>query len=183
MTENRPIIKCINDFTEEEYSAFQDSQDVPLTLLESISELYFRPRDFERDGRFYEMLAIPQYRKMVMKLLGRIVMKFDSPPPNKYFIGENRSISNLLQFEKITRRSEIYHLMFVISFLAVSVLGIYSAINFDLNNPETKKMLVGSGLWDLFCIKDFFSLMLQRYTRAKIYNTLDLKEEKILAKK
>ena len=183
MTGNRPIIKCINDFTEEEYSAFQDSQDVPLTLLESISELYFRPRGFERDGGFYEMLTIPQYRKLVMKLLGRIVMKFDSLPPNKYFIGKNKSISNLLKFEKITRRSEIYHLMFVISFLAVSVLGIYSAMNFDLNNPETQKMLLGCGLWDVFCIKDFFSIMIQRYTRAKIFNTLDLKEKEFLAKK
>jgi hypothetical protein len=126
------------------------------TLLYGVNEInnhaYFRPKDFER-GTFYEFLGVKCFKNLITKL-----MPNNKAGPNNYYIGNERTIDDLLNFEKYTRFNEKVHLLG----------SVFSLTGLLCNNYFS----VISGL---FFVLNLYCCLIQRYNRARVLNTLESK--------
>ena len=127
------------------------------SLRERVSELYFRPKGVEFDGRIYEWLAVVRFKQLLMKLV-----KADSstPTPNAYVLG-GRGLEKLLAFEGRTRRSEAIHLLGLI-------------FSFVLLALAASRRAWGPGVAGIVVfVANFPCFILQRYNRIRLLRVLD----------
>ena len=80
---------------------------------------------------------------------------------SNYFVGQDKSKRGLKKFELLTKINELIHNMGIVYFGSEFIA--------DLRN-ENYINAVADGVGILM---NFYLIMLQRYNRARIYNTLD----------
>ena len=125
--------------------------------LIGLSDLYFRPKAAELDGKLYEWLGVIRFKRFLMSLV-RVDPK--TPSANAYVLGGKR-LEDVLAFERRTRRSELIHLaglaastvlLLLAAWLGALAIGAAGAIVFAAN---------------------FHCFILQRYNRIRILRVLD----------
>ncbi|MFH1637793.1 MAG: hypothetical protein ABIB71_05195 [Candidatus Woesearchaeota archaeon] len=161
---NYPKIKGIMAPTKEELSTFNYKQGQK-GIIAKIFDLYFRPKPFERSCKIYTWLGVRHFKNFVMATVGAIfrVMGANKGTGN-YFIGQQeRSINTLKKFDYWTRFNETIHS----SVLPFSAYGTVSALE---NGNYTNAAVNGF----LFLLNASL-VMVQRYNRARVYNTIDSK--------
>lgn len=142
-----------NKGLEQSVNASYEPQAVP----ERITDIYFKPKSFERSCRVYRWLGVPYFKKILMGTIGKLRKKGE---PNTYRIGKDRSIDSLLDFETATRLNETAHAI-IAPFCAY-----FSYLDFATDPEKGIAFAIGAVL-------NFYIVMLQRYNRARIYNTLE----------
>lgn len=135
----------------------------PQAVPERITDIYFKPKSFERSGRMYEWLGVRYFKKALMGTVGRLLkgMKKHSQDDSNYFIGPDRNNYSLMRFEKQTRYNEGWHTPWV------PYCAYYSADHFAQGRNGMGIFMAIAGLINAY------ASMLQRYNRARIYNTLE----------
>lgn len=116
-----------------------------------LAEAYFRPRAFEYEGRFYRWMGVPLFKRLLMKL---VQPDSSRRVTNGYRLG-GRSLDDVQEFERISRRSELIHL-----------LGLFVAIVFLAVQTIWGGLFV-AGL--VVFAANFHCFLLQRYNRARVY--------------
>ena len=115
---------------------------------------YYRPKSFESDGRVYELLGVRFYKRWMMNgdYMNRLTRRF--VPGYRIVSGAD----SLRKFEAQARRHEKGHLLW---FIITALAGSYAAV---LGSTALAACLFLSSL-----LVHLYPLMLQRYTRARIY--------------
>ena len=121
----------------------------------NLAELYFKPKTWEGNGRFYELLGVRYFKKFVVKL-GRQTGQ-NSAKPNNYYLW-NRSVEGMKQYERKTRYNEMMHLMGMI----IPLIGLMIGEN------EVGMEII---LWVIFAI-NVHPFLLQRYNRIRLYKAM-----------
>jgi hypothetical protein len=132
---------------------------IVVSRVYALLELYFRPKPFERGGRLYEWMGVRLFKQFVV-WLGPI-MGARRDRPNGYFLWD-RSAAGISAFERKTRRSEVVHLIGI----GVPVIAIASRLSGD--SSDTGVIVVMGVLF----VVNLPPVLLQRYTRARIYPLL-----------
>ena len=122
--------------------------------MTSLAERYFRPKAVELDGSLYAWLGVVRFKRILTSL---VRVDPDRPVTNGYALG-GRSLEDVRTFERISRRSEVIHLLGLI--LAVLFLG----------SSAVWGGLLVAGL--LVFAANFHCFLLQRYNRARVYRVL-----------
>ena len=119
---------------------------------------YYRPKPFEAGGRVYELLGVRFYRRWMMNgdYMNRIARRF---VPGYRVITNSDSMR---KFEAQARRHEKGHLMW---FFITALAGAYAAA---LGSTALAACLFLSSL-----LVHLYPMMLQRYTRARMYRRLE----------
>jgi len=131
--------------------------------IERYTDWYFAPKSFERSGRLYESLGVKPFKKLVMGTVGRPLKRDQA---SNYFIGRPLNNRAMKRYELMTRLNETIHAPFTA--FAIYIISewiekgnygdvIFGAIPFLING---------------------YSTMLQRYNRARIYETIKKREKK-----
>ena len=158
MTNELPVVGGIEDFSQLE-------KEVHLIANKSVTDLYFAPKKFERSGRLYETLGVRYFKRALCGLAERVIKNIKSKPTN-YFIGPERTITALKSFERQTRFNEVVHL-FSTGCLSFAAIGSASGGQYSL-----------AAMWGAFdLVLGIYPVLVQRYNRARIYNTIDQKLE------
>ena len=123
-------------------------------------DLYFRPKSFERGGRLYEWMGVLFFKRFVVWLGPKMGARRDRP--NGYFLWD-RSAAGISAFERKTRRSEVVHLIGV-------VLPVVSIARRLLGDNSSAGVFIVAAL--IFAV-NLPPVLLQRYTRARIYPLLE----------
>jgi len=132
------------------------------SVIKKLTDWYFVPKSFERSGRLYEALGVRPFKKLVMGTFGRLheLCGYDKTS-SKYFIGQYRSKKSLKKFEVNTRLNELIH-------APLTAYFVYKLAEDLANNNYDVVIINGIGL-----LINGYCTMLQRYNRARVYNTLD----------
>jgi len=166
-TKALPVIKDVLDLEGRLYSETDED-----SFIGRSADLYFRPKSFERSGKIYEALGVKQFKKFVMGTIGRISKKVrEDKTTGTYFIGKERNRKTIKQYEITARINELVHAP------ATAYFGYKLAEDLGCGNNSGA---VGDVIWLLV---NGYCTMLQRYNRARVYNTLDAldRREKMLA--
>ncbi len=128
-------------------------------FLQKASDRYFEPKSFEKDGRIYEKLGVKIFKRAYVDFI------------NKHFnlgILRGRDDRSLEKCIKYTKKYERVH--------TFGLLPFYTAFTaFDLLDKD----YVGAGVWTAFnLLINIYPIMLQRYNRGRLYNTLEQVKEK-----
>lgn len=118
------------------------------------NERYFRPKAFEADGRLYAWLGVTWFKR---RLMGLVQADPARPHGNAYFLG-GRSLDHVRTFERRSRRSEVFHLIWLVVALLFLAL---SALSSGL-----------SAAGAVVFAANFHCFLLQRYNRARVYRLL-----------
>lgn len=129
-----------------------------MTFLNKLfNEKYFRIKQFEKDGKVYEIIGIKAYKKNILHLtMGKKLSNYNLT---------NYSIEGLKDFEKITRYNEKYHFIaFFPTLLFTLALCYFSGY-------------IGRTFYILLSILvniygNFYPICLQRYNRIRINKIL-----------
>ncbi|MSR86269.1 hypothetical protein EXS74_02645 [Candidatus Woesearchaeota archaeon] len=111
---NLPIITGIRDMSSLERDRYQSEVNKPQTLGQKLSDLYFEPKFFEKNGRLYECLGVRYIKKGIIGTVGILHKKCgEHRYASSYFVGqEDRSVDALKEFENGTRFNESVHIFF-----------------------------------------------------------------------
>lgn len=155
-TQELPVIGGVSDL-----EGGLDSE-TDKSFIEKSTDWYFAPKSFERSGKLYEALGVRPFKKLVMGTFGKLhkILGADKTGSN-YFIGQDRSKRGLKKFEAETRFNEFVHAPFT------AYCGYKLAEDLG-NNNYSGAIVDGIGL-----LINGYCTMLQRYNRARVYNTLD----------
>lgn len=123
--------------------------------MTTLSERYFRPKAFELGGRVYEWLGVLPFKRALMGLSGPA-----KPTANAYVLG-GRSLDDVRDFERRSRRSEAIHGIGVLCGLLMLALGLASTC---------WSVAIPGGV---VLAANFHCFMLQRYNRIRIYRLFD----------
>lgn len=130
------------------------------------TDVYFKPRFFEKSGRMYELLGVKPFRKLVIGTIGRVFKSVEMDKfPGSYFIGKGYH-QNIGTYESMARISEVIHAPLVI-------LGCVDLIS-GIGERDIGKIAGASAL----ALVNAYCTMLQRYNRAKAYNILERRGER-----
>ncbi len=137
------------------------------TAFRKVTDLYFKPKFFEKKGNIYRALDIKPFQKLLMGTAGRLLrMDNVDNTPGTYFIGKDKSVKSLKQHEGLARINEIIH-------APISIVTGYGLVNglAEGNYGAAAGNALG------FAINTYY-IMLQRYNRARIYDVIERKEER-----
>lgn len=149
-------------FTRPDYAARLNPIERPTNFLERVSLHYFRPKPFEQKGTVYEMMGIRPFQRALLKVM--VIRKRSAEKHgSNYFIGQRKSVDDLVRFERLTRFNE-----------AVHVLGVLPGINATIDSLA-KKQYATAAFGVAIVVPQIYLCMLQRYNRARIYATIDEK--------
>ncbi len=148
----RPIIGGIADPTEEKIRTEFDNMGF-------FTRGYFRIREFEQSGRIYERLGVQYYKSLLMAIVRE----------EFYHLDEERDITSLMDFATQTKRNEKSHAMELICCAGLSLAGVLLLFACEPSTLPFTLALVPIN------ISPAYLCMLQRYNRARIENTIDLK--------
>ncbi len=135
----------------------------PQAVPERIADIYFKPKSFERSCKLYERLGVKYFKKFLMGTYGWLLKfgKKHSVYNSTYFIGPDRSNKSLMRFEKYSRFNECVH-------SPLMALFTYKVLD-DLGNGNHN-----AAISDVFWLAlNAYCTFLQRYNRARIYNTIE----------
>lgn len=138
--------------------------------FERATDRYFKPKSFERSGRLYEALGVRYAKKIVMGTFGKArKIAGDGERTSNYFIGQgfNRNLRSLKKFELYTRVNETIHAPQII----------WNSYNLGKNIVEGN--YGAAAIYAGILLVNTYMTMLQRYNRARIYNTIDEAKEKL----
>jgi len=130
---------------------------------------YFSPKPFERknNGGFYEKLGVKHFQKAIMSTIGQYFRKDGiDKKPSQYFIGEKRNFESLRKFEKGTRFNELIH----------APQSVYTG--YMLSKELADENYVLATIYGTLFLINSYSIILQRYNRARVYNVIEYKEKK-----
>lgn len=180
------VILGVQDPTPDEAATQQRTED-RTGFWQHITDWIYRSQDFERSGKLYRTMGIRWFQKMVRTIIGgpliraaawllslgepgRTLREIEaefrerlsrSDGGGQYTIGRIRTLERLRIFERGTRLNETSHGLATIGFLPV--VG----------------WLAASGLWVpgiyIPYLLNLYATCLQRYHRARVLNTIDLK--------
>ena len=141
------------------------SNDERYSIIKA-TDIYFKPRSFEKSGRIYERLGIKPFRKLVIGTAGRVVKSvgFDKSA-GTYFIGKG-SEKDIGAYETLARLNEVIHAPFTV--FAVGIIAQKIA-------EENLSGIILAGTGFLF---NGYCTMLQRYNRARAYKVLERRGER-----
>lgn len=125
--------------------------------MKAALDYYFRPKFFERDGRLYEKIGVRLFRKIAPwgDYMNKLLRK---KSPGYKNIDGKQSAKN---WEKFTRITEGGH------------IAIYSAeLGFTIYALLEINYAVGAIFGGITTVTNVYTIMLQRYNRARIYNIL-----------
>lgn len=135
------------------------------TAFRKVTDLYFKPKFFEKKGNIYRALGIKPFQKLVMGTIGRLFrMGVVVNTPETYFIGKSKSVKSLKKYESLARISEMVHTPIT----AVTGYGLVQGLA-EGNYGDAAGNALGLVL-NTYCI------MLQRYNRARVYDVIERKE-------
>ena len=160
MTEQTTQGESINDNLEERTLGDDRNAFIKAT------DIYFKPKFFEKSGRIYEWLGVKPFKKLLMGTIGRAFRSAGMDDISwSYFIGRgsNKDVSH---YETLARISETVHMPLTI--LAGSALAPNVAEG-DITN------IIGASMGILI---NGYCTMLQRYNRARAYRILEKKGER-----
>lgn len=162
----RPIISGIEEPSELEVTLYKEKEREK-GIIGKITEVYFRPKSFEKSCRLYDILGVRLFKKLVMGTFGNLLKLMGGHRKGgsfSYFVSQtDRNLKELKRFESGTRFNELVHTPLMYS------LG-YSALeDFSKGNFEGGLFCVSVAVINAYCV------MLQRYNRARVYNTIEEK--------
>ncbi len=130
------------------------------SLLGKIANFYFTPKQIEkwRNGKIYEWLGVHKYKKY-LPTMGDIVSRKLGWHP---IIGAKNREEGLKNYEISTRQYEKIHLASSIVVTPIIVL------TFTIENYIGGGISLGFNL-----VVNYYPILVQRYNRARIYNTLE----------
>jgi hypothetical protein len=134
-------------------------------FLDRMTDWYFRPKSFERSGKFYEALGTKKFKRLVAGIGKKIVGDRKLDTPNNYFIWDTTS-DGLKKFDYKTRMNEAIHLFWG------ACSGVVAANDFLKEKPILGGITCGLAVLNAYCV------MTQRYNRARLHNVIDRIEEK-----
>ena len=123
--------------------------------MNGLSEIYFRPKAFELNGRLYTWMGVLHFKNLLVQLARKDSKSKNGP---SYLLAD-RSRTGIQAFEKRTRRNELIHLMGLLM----------SAVFLFMGFLIITTMIV-PGI--LVLVVNFHSFILQRYNRIRIYRLL-----------
>ncbi|MBT5023369.1 hypothetical protein HOK51_08690 [Candidatus Woesearchaeota archaeon] len=159
---NKPIMRGIKTPSELEKKVIRDKR--VNGIFRKLTDWYYKPKSFERSGKMYTRLGVRYFQKGLMNSYGGLLRFLGGKKgPGNYFIGNKRTVSDMVTYEGWTRFNELIHmpLMFTCGY---DMLENLSQGNYGAAAGEGALVLLNS-----YCV------FLQRYNRARVYNTLDLK--------
>lgn len=132
------------------------------SFIEKSTDWYFAPKSFERSGKLYEALGVKKFKKLIMGTVGRAFKKIGmDETKGTYFIGKERNKKTIKQYELLARINETIH-------APITAYCVYKLVE-DLGNNNYGGA-IGNGI--ALSINGYCT-MVQRYNRARVYNTLD----------
>ncbi len=143
------------------------NQDTKSTFRK-ITDLYFAPKSFEKDGRVYEFLGVKYAQRIVMATAGKLRRKKDEGCPSNYFIGKNPHLESLMIFERGTRFNETTHAPVVL----LETCCLAATLSQENMNYTSVGVITGA------LILNFYLTILQRYNRARVYNVIEKMKNK-----
>ncbi len=189
---HRPIIGGIEDPTGEEIRIFLENEKNG-SLWQRFLNLYFFSKPFERSGKIYEKIGVRAFRDYLVRPIGKVtttvtetllrgflhfvsrgalteevdkVLKGKLYSTN-YFIGAIRTFGTLRIFEHETRKNESPHALISVGCLPAVSAMLY--FNYAGDSTATHFATL------LLYLANFYAALLQRYNRARVINTIDLK--------
>ncbi len=157
----RPTISGIEEPSPLEIRLYKKEEAMAGPISKGL-DAYFLPKSFEKSCRLYEVLGIRPFRYMVINTAGVLhKVLFSGKNGSNYYVGQdNRTIRGLKNFDNGLRFNETVHL--------IAGVFISADLSFDVTRPNT---LLD---WSLFTLNAYL-IFLQRYNRARVYNTIDEK--------
>ena len=132
-----------------------------LALLRKITDVYFKPKPFEKSGKLYEALGVKYVQKVVMATAGRRARKkLLDGKPSPFLIGKILDLESLETFERRTRFNEFMHAPVLLYFFFELVT------DFSRDPYEYFFILV-------FALLNAPLVMLQRYNRARVEKVIE----------
>ncbi|MCR9288524.1 MAG: hypothetical protein NXI23_14195 [Bacteroidetes bacterium] len=128
--------------------------------MNSLFEIYFRPKKWEGTGKIYEILGVLIFKKVIVKL-GRFTGQKSSKPNNYYLWQKDKE--GIQKYERKTRYNEIMHLIGII----LPSIGLVKGVD----DPVTIFIL-----WFVLII-NIYPFLLQRFNRIRIYRILNQKNK------
>jgi len=145
-----------------------ESQTNKRTILQKVTDLYFKPKFFEKSGKIYEAMGIRPFKRKLLKLTsGRRKKELETSGSN-YFLGRSTDIESLGKFEKGTRFNESIHSIA----LAAGLSGLTSTLSADEISIPFLTFYIA------LTVPQAYVVALQRYNRARVYKIIEKKESK-----
>jgi len=137
------------------------------SVLRKVTDIYFKPKFFEKSGKLYETLGVKYVQKAIMGTAGRVLraIGIDKISGN-YFIGKKRDLESLKSYENGTRINELIHTPLTI-ILANNTINSLAEENYG--NAAVTGVI---GLVNAGCT------MLQRYNRARVDKVIERSKRK-----
>ena len=130
------------------------------------TDIYFRPKFFEKSGKIYEWLGVKPFRKLVMGSVGRAFKAAGGGSlPGTYFIGKGDD-KDIGAYETLARINEAVHMPLMV-----------------LASSDLASSITGGDIWKIVgasagVLLNGYCTMLQRYNRAKAYKILEKRGER-----
>jgi len=137
------------------------------STFRKITDVYFKPKFFEKGGKIYKYLGVKSVQKAVMGTVGRLVRKIsDGDPDFFYLIGQKRDSESLKRYEVGTRVAELIH--------APQIIWSINSLSKALSEEDYGSAIVSGA----YLLINSSCTMLQRYNRARIYDVLEKRERR-----
>lgn len=132
-------------------------------FIEKVTDLYFRPKSFERSGKIYEAIGIRSVKRLIVESWKKYrrfwgMEKVESFDP--YLLWDT-SKKGLKKYNIVTKCIEGFH-------IGVIYICTSDIVNRISDGDVEKIILDGAGI-----IINTYLALLQRYNRARIYNVID----------
>jgi len=138
-------------------------------LFTQVTDIYFKPKSFEKSGKVYEWLGIKYFKKILMGTVGACLKKTgwgDYITPNPYFLGKKRDLFSLKFYGWGTKLAETVHMPFVIHG-GKEVVEELADGNYGFAALSSVEFLLNA-----------YPVMLQRYNRSRVNKIIDAKEQR-----
>ncbi|MBI1934982.1 hypothetical protein HYS31_00940 [Candidatus Woesearchaeota archaeon] len=142
-----------------ELEAKIEGQAPKKSAARQISDFYFEPKSFEKNGKLYEQLGVKQFKKKLIQALDIIHGKENNYYRRRY--NEVRSKPTLLSLSGGMRCAELLH-------LALEFVFAYAALDYADKGDYFYASLSGAA-----GIVNTYLLILQRYNRFRVYDLID----------
>jgi len=143
---------------------------VPLdnrSTFRKVTDVYFRPKFFEKSGKLYEALGVKYSQKAILGTFGKVIISIRGyKSAGEYFIGKKRDLKSLRIYEKRTKFNELIHAPQVV--LNVGMLEHYIS-------EENYGWAV---FWGGLLVLNTSFVILQRYNRARVDKLIKRAEER-----
>ncbi len=155
------------DIVEQETSFDEPKPEGPslwqkvIDAADHLQDMYFRPKEFEKDGKIYEKLGVKTYKKF-LPTFGDYVNRFNRKvlKINAKFV--EKSMGSLRGYEFLTRVYETAHISGFVFFN-------YAAIH-HFSEGDTKQGVIDIAMNVLINV---YPMMVQRYNRVRTFRALD----------